>query len=158
MEPIKAMFIFTSPRRFCLHGSLFPWKLIKLFYNCIITKTTILLYTQTFSLPQKFIFSFSLKINFYFYGPLKLLWALSVASTCLRISGVTQLCKIFSNRDAWVAQRLGTCLRLRPWSQDPGSSPALGSLWGACFSLCPCLCLSLSRARSLSLSVTLMNK
>ena len=28
--------------------------------------------------------------------------------------------------------------------ESPGSSPTLGSLHGACFSLCLCLCLSLS--------------
>ena len=32
---------------------------------------------------------------------------------------------------------------------DPGSSPTLGSLQGACFSLCLCLCLSLSLSLSL---------
>ena len=55
------------------------------------------------------------------------------------------------SRDAWVAQWLGICLWLRTWSSVRGSSPASGSLRGACFSLCLYLCLS-------SQSVFLMNK
>ena len=37
---------------------------------------------------------------------------------------------------------------------DPGLSPTLGSLHGACFSLCLCLCLSLSLSLSFSLCVS----
>ena len=49
-----------------------------------------------------------------------------------------------SIRDAWVAQGLSLCLWLRVWSWSLGSSPILGSWWGACFSLCLIFCLSLS--------------
>ena len=48
--------------------------------------------------------------------------------------------------DPWVAQRLSLCLGLGSGC-DPGvlgSSPASGSLHGACFSPCLCLCFSLS--------------
>ncbi|XP_077735761.1 TBC1 domain family member 1 isoform X3 [Canis aureus] len=45
---------------------------------------------------------------------------------------------------ALVAQRFSAAFSLGPDPRDPGSSPTLGSLRGACFSLCLCLCLSLS--------------
>ena len=41
---------------------------------------------------------------------------------------------------------------------DPGSSPASGSLHGACFSLCLCLCLSPSVCVCVCVCVCLMNK
>ena len=53
-------------------------------------------------------------------------------------------------RAAWVAQRFGTAFGPRCNLGAPGSSPTLGSLHGACSSLCLCLCLSLS--------LSLMNK
>ena len=52
--------------------------------------------------------------------------------------------------DAWVAQGLTLCLWLRVWSWSLGSSPILGSWWGAWFSLCLIFCLSLSLSLSLS--------
>ena len=55
-------------------------------------------------------------------------------------------------RAAPVAQRFSAASALGYDPGDPGSSPASGSLHGACFSLCLCLCLSLSP------SVPLMNK
>ena len=62
--------------------------------------------------------------------------------------------KTFYFGAARVAQRFGAAFSLGRDPGDPGSSPALGSLHGACFSLCLCLCLSLS----LSLCVSVMNK
>ena len=44
----------------------------------------------------------------------------------------------------WVAQRFSASFSPGPDPGDLGSSPASGSLHGACFSLCLCLCLSLS--------------
>ena len=57
-------------------------------------------------------------------------------------------------REACLAQQLGTCLWLRSWSWDLGSSLTSGSLWAACFSLCLYLCLSLC----LSLCFSWINK
>ena len=45
---------------------------------------------------------------------------------------------------AVVAQWFGAAFGLGRDPGDPVSSPTLGSLRGACFSLCLCLCLSLS--------------
>ena len=53
--------------------------------------------------------------------------------------------------DPWVAKRFGTCLQPSRDPGDPGSSPASGSLHGACFSPA---CVS----ASVSLCVSLMNK
>ena len=50
------------------------------------------------------------------------------------------LSETYSDWDAWVAQPLSFCLWLRAWSRDPGSTPTLGFLLGAYFSLCLCLC------------------
>ena len=46
--------------------------------------------------------------------------------------------------DPWVAQRFSAAFCPGCDPGDLGSSPALGSLHGTCFSLCLCLCLSLS--------------
>ena len=51
---------------------------------------------------------------------------------------------------ALVAQRFSAAFGPGCDNGDPGSSPASGSLHGACFSLCLCLCLSLSLSLSLS--------
>ncbi|XP_022272956.1 TBC1 domain family member 1 isoform X4 [Canis lupus familiaris] len=51
---------------------------------------------------------------------------------------------------ALVAQRFSVAFSPGPDPRDPGSSPTLGSLRGACFSLCLCLCLSLSLSLCLS--------
>ena len=47
-------------------------------------------------------------------------------------------------RAAWVAQGFSAAFCPGPDPGEPGWSPTLGSLHGACFSLCLCLCLSLS--------------
>ena len=43
---------------------------------------------------------------------------------------------------AWVAQWFSTAFGPGCDTGDPGSSPTLGSLHGACFSPCPSLCVS----------------
>ena len=48
------------------------------------------------------------------------------------------------SRAAWVGQQFSTAVSPGRDPGDPGLSPTLGSLHGACFSLCLCLCLSLS--------------
>ena len=47
-----------------------------------------------------------------------------------------------------VAQQFSATIGLGPDPGDQASSPALGSLHGACLSLCLCLCLSLKRKNS----------
>ena len=71
-----------------------------------------------------------------------------VGVKCLRISLIE---KVICGKPKWLR---GLAPPLAP-GRDPGvlgSSPASGSLPGACFSLCLCLCLPLS------LSLCLMNK
>ena len=46
--------------------------------------------------------------------------------------------------DAWMVQQLSSAFGPGHDPGVPGSSPTLGSLHGACFSLCLCLCLCLS--------------
>ena len=55
-------------------------------------------------------------------------------------------------RAAGVAHWFSAAFGLGRDPGDPGMSPMLGSLHGACFSLCLCLCLPLSLSFSLSLS------
>ncbi|CAD7688452.1 unnamed protein product [Nyctereutes procyonoides] len=56
------------------------------------------------------------------------------------------------SRAAWVAQQFSAAFGPGPVPGDLGSGPMLGSLHGACFSLCLCLC------APLSLSLSLINK
>ena len=59
-----------------------------------------------------------------------------------------------TSQTAWVAQQFSTTFSPGHDPGDLGLSPTLGSLQGACFSLCLCLCLSLS----FSVSCELINK
>ena len=51
---------------------------------------------------------------------------------------------MFIRAPGWLRGWASVCLQFRAWFWDPGLSPALGSLRGACFSLCRCLCFSVS--------------
>ena len=81
------------------------------------------------------------------HSPTVISWTLTVPPVLLKFkySLISTLIffKILS-RAALVAQRFSTAFGPEPDPGDLASSPTLGSLHGACFSLCLCLCLSLS--------------